>query len=50
MAALLIERGALPAQRNDAGRCPFDLICEGGERHLDMPALRRMLCAPKPAP
>ena len=50
MAALLLERGALSSQRNDAGRSPFDMICEGGERHLEMPTLSKMLCAPKPAP
>ena len=49
MVALLLERGALSTQKNDAGRRPYEVICEGGESRLDMPTLSKLLYAPKAA-
>lgn len=47
--SLLVEHGADPTLANDAGRCPQDVACAGGEHPAALPALITLLRPPAPS-
>ena len=48
VAALLEQRGADTQLADSSGQRPYDLACQGGERHVVLPALMKLLRRPLP--
>ena len=46
---LLLNAGAKRGKTDARGRMAEDLVCDGGERHGELPALLKLLRSPKPA-